>query len=70
MARCEDYPCCGHEAEGCPDYRKDGSEIWRCVCCGKRLRRDAGSSICHRCSDKICCSDWDERYDPSDYLGE
>ena len=30
MPRCEDFPCCGHEANDCPD--SEGR--FRCVDCG------------------------------------
>jgi Zn-finger protein len=49
MARCEDYPCCGHEPGDCPNHRADGSEVWRCVECRKKLPRNARSSICNAC---------------------
>lgn len=49
MPRCEDYPCCGHEAGDCPSRRRDGSAQWRCVECGRNLPRGATSSICARC---------------------
>ena len=49
MARCEDYPCCGHEPGDCPRITKSGRVIWRCVECGRELRADATSSICVRC---------------------
>jgi hypothetical protein len=45
MARCEDYPCCGHESGDCPD----SSGRMKCVECGKRLPRTATSSICAKC---------------------
>lgn len=45
MNRCEDYPCCGHAAADCPD--KDGR--MRCVECGKKLAKNASSSICAAC---------------------
>ena len=45
MARCEDYPCCGHEPGDCPD--SDGR--YTCVGCGKRLPRSAPSSYCTTC---------------------
>jgi len=43
--RCEDYPCCGHEDGDCPDSQGR----FTCVGCGKRLPRDASSSICPKC---------------------
>jgi len=51
MARCEDYPCCGHGPEpygdggGCPDSRGR----FECVMCGKRMPRKATSAICDKC---------------------
>jgi len=50
MARCEDYPCCGHEAGDCPRVDSAGRERFRCVGgCGKELPAGARSSICARC---------------------
>jgi len=49
MARCEDFPCCGHEAGDCPRIDRQGRERWRCVECGKTLPRAATSSICASC---------------------
>ena len=47
--RCEDFPCCGHEAGDCPD--SEGR--FTCVGgCGKRLPKNARSSICAGCSRK------------------
>jgi hypothetical protein len=51
MARCEDYPCCGHgpaphgDGGGCPDSRGR----FECVLCHARMRAGATSSICPRC---------------------
>lgn len=51
MARCEDYPCCGHgpppqgDGGGCPD--EEGR--FRCVECGRLMSRGVTSSICGRC---------------------
>lgn len=50
MARCEDFPCCGHEPGDCPEIDKSGREVWRCVECGGRLPRSATSSICRKCT--------------------
>jgi hypothetical protein len=49
MARCEDYPCCGHEAGDCPTIDSNGNRRWTCVECGKRLPLKARSSICNGC---------------------
>jgi hypothetical protein len=49
MAKCEDYPCCGHEVGDCPD----SSGRMKCVKCGKRLSKNAASSICATCIRKM-----------------
>ena len=54
--RCEDYPCCGHEAGDCPD--SEGR--FTCVGCGKRLPRDAGSSICPKCQSRMSQDGYDD----------
>ncbi len=65
MARCEDYPCCGHTSDDpCPDRDADGRIIPRCCECGKRLPRRATSSICATCQGKMAKraeygDDWD-----------
>lgn len=49
MARCEDFPACGHMDEDgtawCPD--EDGR--FRCCVCNERLEEGARSSICGKC---------------------
>lgn len=59
MARCEDYPSCGHEAGDCPDSQGRMT----CVECGERLSRRATSSICGRCLRRM-----NDR-DPDDFTG-
>jgi len=49
---CEDYPCCGHEPGDCPRVSRSGSTWWPCVECGKRLPKNASSSICNTCMRK------------------
>ena len=44
-ARCEDYPCCGHEPGGCPN--SDGS--YNCARCGRRMPKSSRSAVCSRC---------------------
>jgi len=62
MARCEDYPCCGHEAGDCPD----SSGRMTCVECGKRLAKNATSSICAKCLKRMARRSWDgDDYDCS-----
>ena len=47
--RCEDWPCCGHEAGDCPSQDAQGNEVWKCAGCGGRLPRNSSSSLCKRC---------------------
>jgi hypothetical protein len=42
MARCEDYPCCGHEPDDCPDSQGR----MKCVGCGKRIPKNRPNSYC------------------------
>lgn len=49
---CEDYPCCGHQSGDCPRVDRHGREWWTCVQCGKRLPKNAPSSICSACMRK------------------
>ena len=36
MARCEDFPCCGHELGCCPDFDEETGEQLNMICvCGK-----------------------------------
>ena len=50
MARCEDFPCCGHELGCCPDYDAETGEQLNMVCvCGAKLPIDNPSSICDGC---------------------
>lgn len=50
MARCEDFPCCGHVEDGvsfCPD----SSGRFNCAVCGRKLAKNASSSLCKQCLD-------------------
>jgi hypothetical protein len=56
--RCEDYPCCGHEQGDCPD----AEGRFTCVSCGRKLAKNATSSICPRCTKRRVWdreNDWD-----------
>lgn len=49
MARCEDFPCCGHEPGCCPDYDESGRQLnMKCVC-GATLPIGNRYSICDDC---------------------
>lgn len=65
MARCEDFPCCGHETGDCPDRDRSGRETYRCVECRGRLPRTARSSICAKCQRKA--SQYEARHGESYY---
>lgn len=56
MARCEDFPCCGHEPGDCPD----AAGRMKCVECGKRLAKNAASSICPKCVKRLQARDFDD----------
>ena len=48
--RCEDFPCCGHEAGCCPDYDPETGEQTNMVCtCGAKLPITSRYSICQGC---------------------
>jgi hypothetical protein len=65
MARCEDYPCCGHEAGCCPDFDDEGKQLnMKCVC-GATVPVDNGSSLCDGCLRRPM--DGDSDYDDRDY---
>lgn len=50
MARCEDFPCCGHELGCCPDYDAEtGAQLnMKCVC-GATVPLNNHSSLCDWC---------------------
>jgi hypothetical protein len=63
MARCEDFPCCGHESGCCPDYDTDTGKQLNMVCvCGAKLPLTSKYSICSG-----CMRDPDDPYDGPDY---
>jgi hypothetical protein len=63
MPRCEDYPCCGHEAGCCPNYDRTGKQTDMVCTCGARLPITARYSIC-----ETCLRDDDD--DGPDYRGD
>jgi hypothetical protein len=59
MARCEDFPCCGHENGCCPDYDEGGRQLnMKCVC-GATVPLGSRSSLCQGC---LSAPDWDDPY--------
>lgn len=51
MARCEDFPCCGHEPGCCPDFDGSGQQLNMVCTCGAKLPPDSRFSICDACLD-------------------
>ncbi len=49
MARCEDFPCCGHEAGCCPDFDGSGKQLNMKCTCGATVPLGSKSSICDAC---------------------
>jgi hypothetical protein len=50
MARCEDFPCCGHEMGCCPDYDEDTGRQLNMKCtCGATVDINSKYSICNGC---------------------
>jgi hypothetical protein len=50
MARCEDFPCCGHELGCCPDFDPETGKQLNMVCvCGAKLPVTSRFSICAGC---------------------
>ena len=47
--RCEDYPCCGHEAGGCPAIDAQGRQRFRCATCATLMSHNARSAVCDSC---------------------
>lgn len=63
MARCEDWPCCGHEAGCCPDFDPDTGEQLNMRCtCGAVLPIDNRYSICDSClnADEEDTGEWED----------
>lgn len=49
MARCEEFPCCGHEPGCCPDYDDEDRQMNIICVCGAKLPIEATYSICESC---------------------
>lgn len=49
MARCIDFPCCGHESGCCPDFDEDGQQLNMVCVCGAKLPLTSRYSICNSC---------------------
>ena len=53
MARCEDFPCCGHELGCCPDYDENGKQLNVICVCGAKLPANSRYSICKGCMNRL-----------------
>ena len=49
MARCEDFPCCGHELGCCPDFDEAGKQLNMKCTCGATVPLRSRSSLCSSC---------------------
>lgn len=49
MARCCDFPCCGHEPGCCPDFDESGRQLNMICTCGAKLPVNNRYSICESC---------------------
>lgn len=56
-ARCEDWPCCGHEAGCCPDFDEAGTQLNMKCTCGATVPLGARSSICDGCMRRLMDED-------------
>jgi len=65
MARCEDFPCCGHESGCCPDYDENGKQLNMKCTCGATVPLGSRSSICDGCMSRLSREDGD--YPEYDY---
>lgn len=52
MARCCDFPCCGHEHGCCPDYDASGRQLNMICVCGAVLPIYNRYSICDACMEQ------------------
>ncbi len=62
MARCEDFPCCGHEMGCCPDRDESGRQTNMVCTCGVKLPLTARYSICDGCMCRMDMEEGDGRY--------
>lgn len=50
MARCEDFPCCGHEPGCCPDFDPETGRQMNMKCtCGATVPLTSKYSLCEGC---------------------
>ena len=66
MARCEDFPACGHESGCCPDYDESGQQLNMVCVCGAKLPLTSRYSICQGCLNQAARDDGDYNFDYHD----
>lgn len=66
MARCEDWPACGH-SEGGVSFCPDSDGRFRCARCQKKLAKNAPSALCAKCHRILERQEDDERYGGGDH---
>ena len=57
---CEDFPCCGHGQNCCPDYDESGKQLNMKCTCGATVHIDNTSSICDDCLANQASSEYAE----------
>lgn len=68
MARCEDFPACGHELGCCPDFDESGRQLNMVCVCGAKLPIDSRYSICASCMrDPDDPDQWDEEFEDEEF---
>lgn len=70
MARCEDYPCCGHELGCCPDFDEAGRQLNMKCTCGATVPLTSRYSLCEACLNAPDPNDPYNDYRESDYLDD
>ena len=65
-ARCEDFPCCGHELGCCPDFDESGRQLNMVCTCGAKLPLTSRYSICEGCMERGRDEDDPFLFDPPD----
>lgn len=67
MARCEDFPACGHELGCCPDFDESGRQLNMKCTCGATVPLTSQFSICEGCLQRSGNDDfWGDTYDYAD----
>lgn len=69
MARCEDFPCCGHEMGCCPRRDESGRQIEMVCVCGASVPLHSRSSLCPAClwGDGDEDGGWDDEDEDGDW---